>query len=157
MCNVYDFKMDLSARHWDILRNELDSWHTCYPTGKVAVDIGAGCGETVQFFLNHGAERVLAIEGNPENVKHLTENFQHDPRVTIFPYMIDAIKIDIDGAEKGMAVETPYGISRQWTNGRESIFRVGDYYKHNGLLEYFRYLPGRAVIHYRNVIRGLIP
>ena len=55
-------------------------------------------------FLNHGAEKVLAVEADPANLWMLHQNFGKDPRVQIVPMKIDGIKIDVDGAEKGMAI-----------------------------------------------------
>src|SRR5437867_10380800 len=41
---------------------ELDLWHKWYlppdgVEGKIVVDMGAGCGETAQFYLLHGAKQ----------------------------------------------------------------------------------------------------
>lgn len=105
MCNLQDFAhLQLDAHHAQILKDELEMWHKNYlPCGKVVLDIGAGNGETAQFYLNHGAETVIAVE---PDAKLLDENFVNDERVIINPFAVDHIKIDIEGAELGMIVET---------------------------------------------------
>src|SRR6059036_536600 len=68
--------------------HELDIWHQWYlppdgVEGKTVVDMGAGCGETAQFYLLHGAKHVIAIESETHFVDFLKHNFGEDPRVTI--------------------------------------------------------------------------
>lgn len=108
MCKRSDFEtLRLDEIHRAIVMRELDMWHEKYlPCGKNVLDIGAGCGETALFYLNHGAERVVCIEGDNKALTHLHWNFSNDPRVKIVPLLIDHIKIDVDGAEEGMLLET---------------------------------------------------
>ena len=93
------------------LENELESWHSQYlPASpeklECVLDVGAGCGETVQFWLNHGAKHVIAIEPRDGGFMFLARNFAGDPRVTLVPAVVSYIKIDAEGAEDQMLVET---------------------------------------------------
>ena len=109
MCEIADFKhLRLDESHKAILEGELETWHRCYlPIGKVVLDIGAGNGETAQFYLNHGAEKVICVE---PDAKLLRENFGEDPRVVIIPLAVDSIKSDCEGAEKNMVIETHFPV-----------------------------------------------
>lgn len=112
MCSLADYQ-DLELfgpwRSWvDI---ELAEWHDTYlpiPEGGTVLDVGAGCGETVRFYLLHGAGHVIAIEGQPEAAAVLRRNFGDDPRVTIVERMVDKVKLDIEGAEENMDLEVHF-------------------------------------------------
>lgn len=110
MCQLSDYdQLRIYGQWYGILQNELEMWHRDYlPVHGTVLDLGAGCGETVQFFLLHGAERVIAIEKDPTAYSFLIQNFLDDARVTILPFGVDSIKIDIDGAEEGMVLETHF-------------------------------------------------
>lgn len=69
-----------------VWEHEYPIWEKHYPRGRHVLDVGAE-EESIQFFKTHGAEKVYAI--GDEVGSH-----------------VDAIKIDIDGAEWGMVVET---------------------------------------------------
>lgn len=111
MCQLRDFdNLVMDSEHRGMLRAELRAWHRSYlpPTslvGKTVLDIGAGNGETAQFFLNHGAEHVISIE--PYAGKLMT-NFGKDSRVTIIPRFVNHIKSDCEGGERYMAIETHF-------------------------------------------------
>jgi SAM-dependent methyltransferase len=91
------------------VETELQRWHEWYlPVGHTVLDLGAGCGETAFFYLNHGAKRVIAVEYDPEALRLLRENFASDDRVTIIDARIDSIKSDIEGSERNMVVETHF-------------------------------------------------
>ena len=107
-------------------------------------------------FLNHGAERVLAVEADPVNLSILQENFGMDPRVQIVPMKIDAIKIDVDGAEKGMAVESELEMCVQHEGYNSRIYRIGSYPHYHRLNAYLANLPRLAVREYRNMFRRLL-
>ena len=121
MCNLKDFEsLELDPYHAALVRKELEMWHHHYlPCGKTVLDVGAGCGETAFFYLKHGAERVVAIEGDPQALNILYHNFEKDPRVTIVPAMLDHIKVDVEGAEEGMLLEThfPHELRHLWRDG----------------------------------------
>lgn len=110
MCELKDFDhLKLDDYHRAVLEKELVKWHKTYLPPhrgmKVVLDVGAGNGETAQFFLNHGAELVICID--PE-VKLLRENFSNDPRVIIIQAAPDFLKIDGEGCERDMVVETHF-------------------------------------------------
>ena len=109
MCDLKDFQhLKLDSWHKAILKNELEHWHRWYlPVKGTVLDIGAGNGETAQFYLNHGASHVVCIE--PET-DYLYLNFGKDPRITIIPLAIDSIKIDAEGVERNMVVETHFPV-----------------------------------------------
>lgn len=108
MCELKDFShLELTDLHRGMLESELDIWHKTYlPCGETVLDVGAGCGETAQFYLNHGAKRVIAVEGDPVACGYLRDNFGRDNRVIIVGAHLDHIKIDIEGGEKDMLIET---------------------------------------------------
>ena len=74
------------------------------------MDLGAGCGETAFFYLNHGADHVICVESDREALVHLRRNFGGDSRVTILPVHVDSVKIDIEGSEEGMVLETHFPV-----------------------------------------------
>ena len=91
------------------LHAELDEWHHTYrvPEGTV-LDVGAGCGESVRYYLLHGATHVVAVEGDPVALQHLRANYGEDDRVTIVAAQLAQVKIDIEGAEEHMDLETHF-------------------------------------------------
>lgn len=111
MCTIDDFKhLKLDSEHSRILRNELAMWHKIYlPCGDYPIDIGAGNGETAQFYLNHGAKAVLSIEPDSDILR---ENFGNDPRITIWDFPVTFIKSDCEGGEKNATFEIhfPYRV-----------------------------------------------
>jgi 16S rRNA A1518/A1519 N6-dimethyltransferase RsmA/KsgA/DIM1 with predicted DNA glycosylase/AP lyase activity len=118
MCSLDDYRKLRIQNPWlQYLKIELPEWHGIYlPPGGLkgtVLDLGAGCGETVFFFLNHGASRVIAVEPDPTAIKHLAHNYGRDPRVTIIPEPVDFIKIDIEGAEKNMIIEPHFQVAMQ--------------------------------------------
>lgn len=120
-CGLEDYA-ELSIVHpWlSWLRTELHDWHRDYlPVHGTVLDVGAGCGETAAFYLRHGAEHVVAVEGDPIALDHLHKNFGDDPRVTIVAAQIDKVKVDIEGAEEDMDLEVHFPF--RWEVGR----RVG--------------------------------
>ncbi len=124
MCTLEDFAhLKLDTYHSQVLKNELVKWHVYYlpRNGKLpdpvlkgtaaVLDIGAGNGETCQFYLNHGARRVICIEPM-SNL--LVENFGSDGRVTILPDYVGFIKSDCEGGERDMVVEGGHGVPSRW-------------------------------------------
>jgi hypothetical protein len=128
MCHIQDYNsIVLDETHRRIVESELEMWHQNYlpdgkdlPPGSIVLDAGAGCGETAFFFLQHGAARVVSIEGDPKILYALRHNFGADPRVIIIPVMLSHLKIDIDGGEEGMLLEThfPFVLTELWQDGR---------------------------------------
>lgn len=107
MCSLKDFEnLVLDESHRAYLKDELELWHRFYlpiDTTKAQLDIGAGNGETAQFYLNHGASHVICIE---PDANLLYKNFGDDSRVTIIPVAVSGGKIDIEGWELNMIIET---------------------------------------------------
>lgn len=79
--------------------------------GKTVLDIGAGCGETIYFYLLNGAKKVIANEIDPESVAFIEKNaLLNDWNVEIIngafdiamlsTYSHDFMKMDIEGGEK---------------------------------------------------------
>ncbi|HEV2119228.1 MAG TPA: class I SAM-dependent methyltransferase [Candidatus Bathyarchaeia archaeon] len=92
-----------------MVEQELEGWHDWYlPVEGTVLDVGAGCGETAFFYLNHGAKRVICIESSPKAVELLKKNFGNDHRVVIVQALVDSIKIDIEGSERNMILETHF-------------------------------------------------
>ena len=80
----------LILRNKDNYAQELGIWEKYYPKGDYIVDIGA-TKESVDFFREHGAKRVYKIG-----------DFYG------FHVSNGGIKIDIEGSERGMIIETHY-------------------------------------------------
>ena len=110
MCTIEDFsRIELDDEHRLAVHLELEGWHKWYlPVENTVLDIGAGCGETAFFYLNHGAKKVICIESSPKAVELLKKNFGQDSRVIIVDAHVDSIKIDIEGSERNMIVETHF-------------------------------------------------
>jgi SAM-dependent methyltransferase len=81
--------------------------------GKIVLDVGAGAGETAKFFLDRGADEVIAVEPNPEAVPLLRRNSENRPITVIDkpfdPSMLqlphDFLKMDIEGYEMELITE----------------------------------------------------
>jgi len=117
MCDISQFKhLKLDEPHRIMLEKELLDWHSVYlPPGGLSgfnvLDIGAGCGETAQFFLNHGARSVRPVEKDPTAFSLLKENFAGDPRISWDgPFQVDFIKSDCEGGERNMVIETHFPV-----------------------------------------------
>jgi len=110
MCELKDFdRLELDNDHRVTLEGELELWHRAYlPVGKTVLDLGAGCGETAQFYLNHGAEKVISIESDSNCYNMLRSNFANDHRVIPILAHIDSIKCDIEGGERDLVIETHF-------------------------------------------------
>lgn len=112
MCKLEDFSgLKLCPAHEDTIKNELDVWHRAYlplHPGDTVLDLGAGCGETAQFYLMHGAGRVIAIEPDILCSRNLKENFKNDTRVLVIAQKIDKVKMDIEGSEEFMSFEVHF-------------------------------------------------
>ncbi len=112
MCKLSDFdSLSMGSLHRSYIETELKIWHEAYlPVGKTVLDVGAGCGETAFFYLKHGADHVICVESDPEAIVHLRKNFGSDSRVTILPFHVNSIKIDVEGSEDGMVFETHFPV-----------------------------------------------
>jgi cyclopropane fatty-acyl-phospholipid synthase-like methyltransferase len=119
MCNLNDFDhLKLDPAHREMVSSELDSWHEWYlPVGNTVLDVGAGNGETAQFYLNHGARKIIGIEGDKTSADIMRHNFPNrkvllvdmdDVDILVIRAKIDSIKSDCEGAERNMVVETHF-------------------------------------------------
>src|SRR5437879_8567004 len=110
MCTIDSYK-DMDLRWYrNVVEKDLDLWHRLYlpiPKGTV-IDMGAGAGETARLFLEHGATKVICIEMDEYALKLLHKNFDNDNRVIIIPEKVDKIKMDIEGSERNMIIETHF-------------------------------------------------
>lgn len=123
MCKLDGFQhLLMDTNHNSILKAELGLWHQWYLPknglpqsvldGRAAiVDLGAGNGETAQFYLNHGAKNIICIDSD---TRLLHENFANNPRVTIIEAEIGLVKSDCEGGERNMIVEGAHGIPFRW-------------------------------------------
>lgn len=125
MCKINNFeKMGLDRIHpfynvtlRQIVESELGLYHRCYlPVRGTVLDVGAGCGEVALFYLNHGAEKVVCVEANPQCCSIIREVFRDDPRIVLVEARIDSLMVDIEGSEEGMRLEThfPARFRRIW-------------------------------------------
>jgi predicted RNA methylase len=120
MCSLSDYEdMELTDYSRRVLTAELDSWHSGYlPVRGTVLDLGAGCGETVRFYLLHGAKKVIAVECYEPAYEMLCRNFEGDTRVTPILAQIDKIKIDVEGAEEDLDLEIHFDYEWVKTNER---------------------------------------
>lgn len=90
-------------------------WGFASFVGKHVLDIGADWGSTVYYFTEHGAIKVIAVEGSKVSAPELFDNYGSDPNVVCVEKMVqspndfenllssheaDIVKVDIEGAEK---------------------------------------------------------
>lgn len=106
----------LSLDEWGkaIIYTELDQFEKYYLPpfplkNKTVLDLGACCGETAYFYLQHGAKKVICIEPDPTRAKIILKNKQNlnlnielindffVPKHLLLDH--DFIKCDIEGHE----------------------------------------------------------
>ena len=110
----YDDILELTTFGFNVTFGEWPLWLKYYlPAfplrGKIVLDVGAGCGETVHFYLQKGAEKVIAVEPDPVAADHLRRNTKMNKwNVEIFEEKFatkhlnlphDFMKMDIEGHE----------------------------------------------------------
>ena len=110
---IYGSRLLMLPKYQGLVSSELDQWERYYRlpafNGGIVMDVGAGCGETVVFYLHWGASKVIAIESDPYAFELLKRNMrQFGERVETFGHRFtladlnmkhDFAKIDIDGGE----------------------------------------------------------
>jgi len=123
--------LKLTNTHFGYVKDELPMWHQHYYQNRgTVIDIGAGCGETAMFFLNHGADRVIAIEADSIAIKMFQENFPEsyivpeNAKIVLIPAHIDHVKVDIEGAEKGMIIETHFPLKWNLIEKNRNVTRL---------------------------------
>jgi precorrin-6B methylase 2 len=99
---IYDTDYD---RHWNFTTFK----------NKAVLDLGADYGSTAYYFLQKGAIKVIAVEGDPQLASKLKENCQRFKKIVpvetfidssekieklISDYHPDLVKVDIEGYEK---------------------------------------------------------
>lgn len=137
MCQLSDFYHLEMIEPWKTyLKDEFKLWHHTYlpqkgfKDGEDAWDLGAGCGETAQLFLYHGANHVNAVECDPGALSCLYANFGQDPRVTVIKSRVGFLKSDIEGAEWGGWVLEAHAAKPSWkplfgwASGPNGIYRL---------------------------------
>jgi hypothetical protein len=117
--NVYNvqvkdgkYTLILPGLYARIQANELRLWSKWYGDdfkGKIVLDVGAGAGETASFFFNRGAEKVIAVESNPEAIDCLYDNIVRNDwnceilegefKLSDLEIPHDYLKMDIEGGE----------------------------------------------------------
>jgi hypothetical protein len=95
--------------------NYWNVWKKCYLPKfslerKTILDVGAGCGETALLFFMKGAEKVIAVEPDPEAIECLRENIERNKwNVEVIPecfslehlkLQFDYMKMDCEGCEE---------------------------------------------------------
>lgn len=75
----YNDTLELTTQYFNVMFLEWSLWLRYYfprfsLRGKIVLDVGAGCGETVHFYQLKGAAKVIAIEPNPKAANHLRKN-----------------------------------------------------------------------------------
>lgn len=123
-------RLELLPEYEKIVDGELEFWHSVYlPANRpdalkdrVVVDLGAGCGETAFFFLKHGARFVYCFESDPAVQRVLDKNYGDNPRVLVLRERVDFIKVDIEGDEENMVVESHFPAS--WKHTSSTTWRL---------------------------------
>lgn len=72
-------------KHW-VLKQEAEFYKKLFREHQInglVFDIGSNLGFTTQAFLDAGAERVVAVEPDPQNFAVLKIKFGHNPSITI--------------------------------------------------------------------------
>ena len=104
----------LLPEYFLLLMKEWPIWEKFYRPrfsliGKTVLDVGAGNGETIAFYLLHGAEKVISIESDNRNVEIIRENARRNRWNAVIinerfglsqiPEDLDFMKVDVEGAE----------------------------------------------------------
>ena len=134
MCTLEDYShLAMIPYCRNLLEKELVEWHKWYLPqksieGKTVLDVGAGCGETAFFYLNHGAKHVICVEPPGEALQMLKKNFGGDSRVTVVESSVDMIKSDIEGAELDAVFEIHFPVKfkkiAEGSDPHASIWRI---------------------------------
>jgi len=135
--------------------------------GKSILDIGADWGSTVYYFLQHGAKKVVAVEGDKKQASELFANFNNTLNVVCVEMMVksaeqfeqliskykpDIVKCDIEGDERfllNVPVETIASVE-EW------LLETHSHDVHQKFLDLFNSLYPEVTIHYE-IIRKEFP
>jgi ribosomal protein L11 methylase PrmA len=112
--NLFGYEIALVRHRYNMTINEMGLWERIYAPislkGKIVLDVGAGMGESAAFYFSKGAEKIVAIEPNPQDLKLLRINATrnawnvdsiHDVfRLDQLSIPHDFAKIDCEGGEE---------------------------------------------------------
>jgi FkbM family methyltransferase len=59
-------------------------------SNRVVIDVGAEKGAFTRVVLDHGADKIFAIEPHPDNARRLRDRFSHEPSVTVLEMAVGA-------------------------------------------------------------------
>jgi hypothetical protein len=123
---------------------EWGTWMRCYapPTvdfrGKTILDVGAGEGETVEFYRLKGAKSFICVEPDPERARRLRENsarngweaevLEEPFSVKILDRPFDFMKMDCEGCERaliGTNITFPSVLETHGSSTTEAFLRAG--------------------------------
>ncbi len=127
-----------------IIYSELDQFEKYYLPpfplkNKTVLDLGACCGETAYFYLQHGAKKVICVEPDPTRAKLILQNKQNlnlnielineffVPKHLLLDH--DFIKCDIEGHEIDLIPSAkelkPCIVEAHGLNIREQFEKIG--------------------------------
>jgi len=108
--------MVMSRDRAGMMLYEWETWTRCYAPagldfhGKTVLDVGAGEGETVEFYRLLGAERFICVEPDPQRSTRLRENskrnswaaevFEGPFSLEFLKRSFDFMKMDCEGCER---------------------------------------------------------
>ena len=103
----YPLRLEMDRKTAGVAAAERRSWAKWYGerfSGTV-LDVGAGCGETAAWFMEHGASSVVCVEADPMKAGMLRRNGFTDViarRFRLSDLLIphDFLKVDIEGGER---------------------------------------------------------
>ena len=103
----YPLRLEMDRKTAGVAAAERRSWAKWYGerfSGTV-LDVGAGCGETAAWFMEHGASKVVCVEADPVKAGMLRRNGFTDViarRFRLSDLLIrhDFLKVDIEGGER---------------------------------------------------------
>lgn len=115
-------KLVMSRDRAGMMLYEWRTWTKCYAPpgfdlrGKTVLDVGAGEGETVEFYRLHGAKAFICVEPDPQRASRLRDNCERnaweaevyeEPFSSRFLQLgFDFMKMDCEGCEQ-MLIGTP--------------------------------------------------
>jgi hypothetical protein len=147
----------LKSYCWTVLRKvpplgyENYGWHWNYLSfsEKTVLDLGADYGSTADYFLRHGANAVIAVDGNKVYADKFRQLLGNNKRIVyvnkwigsgtdidllIAEFSPDIVKVDIEGNEK-LLLDVNVGRVKEWLveTHTEQLYQViSKFFVHNG-------------------------
>jgi tRNA G37 N-methylase Trm5 len=134
-------KVAFTPHHWSVYFREWNGqWERYYLPNfdlkdKTVLDAGAGSGETILFYLMHGAKHVIAVEPDPVAFSLLKQNSEtNNWPVTLFnepltrkhlEMQFDFAKLDCEGGETMLFDYLPKAPIALEAHATETIERLG--------------------------------